>query len=418
VVVYDNETSYALNQLGSSGGVFDSPTETNQVTAREMITDRSHWLAEFTAYLRVKPIIEVSEIGTSWAAFDDITVTANSPYRLSKVYAAIVPGEGAPIESDPDTSIYTKITKECQNAPLTAYHSDLAAIKNTKTGKIGFSLAIFSLGRQAYQQAQYEASQPEAIKIEEGKKATIHIDASTIATTFNISSMLSEDAAALRSSTPLKEQYLCVKADVYDANGKPMNGIIAASTQPLRIDVAPPYIENTDQYISVVYPDYNMFQQEYTNLVAQNRISPTQTLTPYYFERYPRVVINHCYDKSGCKNYDYYFAPTYLQINVNTNDLGSGILASFLGAGLNYLYNYLATRNPLETLCPIPDSYQYRSNSRPEIRFGRAQSQGVFCLKVVDAAGNYWLTWKAVYEPFDVLEEVIAGGTGTGGGLV
>lgn len=413
VIVYDNDTSEALKGFQ---GEFDSPTTDQQVKIKSMIFDPQHWLAEFTSYLRVKPIIEISDISNSWAAYDDITVTANAPYKLSKVYVGIIPGDNEAINAEAGTSIYTRINQACQDLASANYHSELASIKNTKTGTIGFSLAIFSLGREAYQRAQYEASQPQIIKIDNGQKATVHIDASTIATTFNIRSMLTEDLAALRSgSSTLKEQYLCVKADVYDANGKTRT-IRVASTQPLRIDVAPPYIENTDQYIEIVYPDYSLFQQEYSNLIAQNRISPGQTLTPYYFERYPRVVINHCYDKSGCKNYDYYFAPTYLQINVNTNDLGSGILATVLGAGINYLYNYLATRNPLETLCPIPDSYQYRSNSRPEIRFGRSQSQGVFCLRVADAAGNYWLTWKAVYEPFDVLEEVIAGGTtGTAG---
>nr|MCK4930074.1 hypothetical protein [Nanoarchaeota archaeon] len=61
---------------------------------------------------------------------------------------------------------------------------------------------------------------------------------------------------------------------------------------------------------------------------------------------------------------------------------------------------------PLKTICPLANSGQYRYNTHPEIRSRRGE-QGVFCIRVKDAVGNYWLTWKVVYNPYDVIEDVV-----------
>ena len=182
--------------------------------------------------------------------------------------------------------------------------------------------------------------------------------------------------------------------------------VTSYSEQPLRLDVAPPKIGNTDDYISVVYPDPRILENNLPGLLNRGAITPGQQVTPYYFNEYPKVMIKKCFDKSGCKNYDYYFAPTYIRVNIHADDLETGIVSAIIGQGLNYLYNYLLTRNPLKTVCPLANSGQYRYNTHPEIRSRRGE-QGVFCIRVTDAVGNYWLTWKVIYNPYDVVEDVV-----------
>jgi len=408
IIVYDKDV--ADNMIKSGSITNDAYSD----DFKSLILDETHWAAEFTAYLRVKPIIEIKDISGTWVVFDDITVTANAPYKLSNVSIAIVPGNKTLEELQPkgenvdldQKSLYQQIYDACiseTNGPVYWYR--LNKITAIKAGEQGINLGLFTAGRQAYQSAMYE-SQLQPIEMINGQ-AKVHIDASSISENFQIGDMKEEKEG------PLKEQYLCVKAKVYGPDGK-VKIIHSASSQPLRLDVAPPLIDETDTYIQVKYPEYKLLQDSITKLIEQNRITPNQQVTPYYFEQYPKIVIKKCIDKSGCKNYNYYFAPTNIRININTNDLATGIVGTILGYGLNYLYQQIVASNPLETICPLANSGQYRTNSYPEIRFYKDQ-QGIFCIKAIDAVGNYWLTWKTAYNPYDVIEDVVANATGTTG---
>jgi len=392
VVVYDKDVS----------NYFKPGTRMTQYSddIKNAILDEENWLAEFTAYLRVKPIIEITGISGIWVASDDITVKSLEPYKLSKVEVGIIQVD-KPQESD-KISLYQKIYDTC-SAPTTKYTDSLHKITAVKVGDEGINI-IFPFARNAYQTASYE-SQAQPITVTE-THAEIHLDASTIIEDFSEfkDDMLKETGA------DLKEYYLCVKALVSLKDEAPRT-IYATSQQPLKLDVAPPNFHNTDDYIQVVYPDPKVLEDNLQRLIQEGRALPGQRITPIYFDEYPYIQIKKCIDKSGCKNYDYYFAPTNIRININTNTLGSGAVAAIIGYGLNYLYNYIVTRNPLKTLCPLANSGQYRRNSHPEIRFMK-QQQGVFCIRVSDAVGNYWLTWKTVYNPYDVLENVAENVTG------
>ncbi|MBN2052286.1 hypothetical protein JW756_02175 [Candidatus Woesearchaeota archaeon] len=410
IIIYNKAVSDAVTK----GGYTDDNGYTDEFKA--LILDETNWIAEFTSYLRIKPIIEIKDISGTWVAFDDITVTANPPYTLSNVSVAIVPGDGNLPADEPNSepkSLFQKIYDACvqlNNDHKEKYFSRLNKIKSIKAGTQGVNLGFTALGREAYQEAFYD-SDPLSIEIINGQ-AKIHIDASSIAKDFNIQEMKVEKE--LQKGESLKEQYLCVKAQVM--SGGKMKEVISTSTQPLRLDVAPPKIEETDEYIKVVYPDYQTLKDSITKLIEQNRILPNQQVTPYYFEQYPKIKIVKCIDKSGCKYYNYYFAPTNIRININTNDLETGIVSTILGYGLNYLYQQIVASNPLDTICPLANSGQYRQNTFPEIRFYKDQ-QGIFCIKAIDATGNYWLTWKTAYNPYDVIGDVAAGVTsGAGSG--
>lgn len=393
IVVYDQEVNDLVDKnINSFSDEF-----------KNALLDEENWMSEFTAYLRVKPIIEISGISGIWVASDDILVKANEPYKLSNVEVGIAQVD-KPKESD-KISLYQKIYNACED--YTNYKGSLHKIATTKVGDEGFKI-IFPFARNAYQTASYEPTQAQPITVTENQ-AKIYLDASTIIEDF---SELKEDMLK-ESGADLKEYYLCVKSLVSLKEETPRT-VYATSQQPLRLDVAPPDFHNFDEYIEVVYPDPKVLENNLQKLIQEGRATPGQRITPYYFDEYPHIEIKKCIDKSGCQNYDYYFAPTNIQININANDLKSSVVATILGYGLNYLYNYLATRNPLKTLCPLANSGQYRRNTHPEIRF-RKQQQGVFCIRVSDAVGNYWLTWKTVYNPYDVLEDVVENVTGNNG---
>ncbi|MBW3000345.1 hypothetical protein KY341_00535, partial [Candidatus Woesearchaeota archaeon] len=355
------------------------------------LPSESHWLSEFAVLLRVKPILEITDISTLWVNADDINVRCYEPYKLSRVWGGIVSED----QIRNAKNLYEGLRTACEN-PSSGWHDSIHRITALKAGEEGINI-IFTFGREAYQSMKYE-SQAQKIEFNE-KSANIHLDASSISETFKITDMLVE----YENADQLKENYLCVKAEVVGPDGSKKE-VTAYSERPLRLDVAPPMIKNSDDYIEVKYP--KPVKTMLKELEQQGRITPGQYVTPYHFEEYPKAVIKHCYDKSGCVRYDYYFAPTNINININVQDWESGAVATILGFGLNYLYNYLTTRNPLTTLCPLADSGQYRYNPNPEIRF-RKDAQGVYCIKTVDAVGNYWLTWKTVYNPYSIIEKAI-----------
>ncbi len=399
VIVYSEEVTKIINE-NFVGPVTPThgPSSFGYDGAKAII-DEDNWVAEFTAYFKVKPIIEISDISGTWVIEDDIIVRSVNPYKLSKVEVGIV-GEtelNAVTNAD-EKSLYQKIYDACSADSFQSnYKSSIHKITSIKSGSAGLNLGIGTLGRNAYVRRSY-ISQEQPITVAKNK-AEILLDESSINRTFtNVRNSMLEEGEG-----EFKEHYLCVRSQVVAPDGKLMP-IISTSQQPLRLDVAPPKVDNTDNYIKVVYPKAQLLQNNLQKLINNGRVLPEQTITPYYFEQYPMIQIAKCIDKSGCKNYDYYFAPTNIPINIHSADLETGIVATILGVGLNYLYKAIVESNPLKTVCPLADSGQYRRNTRPEIRFYRRQ-QGVFCIKISDAAGNYRLTWKVAYNPYDIVEE-------------
>jgi len=364
------------------------------------------WIAEFTVQLRIKPIIEVTGLSTVWTASDEFVVKANKPYKLLNVSIAIVSEDENVAGCNNKKSVYENLNCICKNIDSKHYYDSIHKITNTKSGNEGFNM-IFKWGHKAYQTKRYE-SRAEDIEIDYDKDlARVYLDASSISETFKTSETDTRmNDLLLEKQEKTKEYYVCAKAGVLRPAGDKKT-FTSFSEYPLRLDVAPPLISNSDDYIELHYPDSKKTIIE--ELEKQARISPGDYVTPYYYEIYPRLVIKNCYDKSGCQNYDYFFAPTRISIKMNTADLEQGAIGALLGFGLNYLYNTIATQNPLTTLCPLPDSGRYRHNTQPEIRF-RKENQGVYCIKAVDGAGNYWLTWKPVYNPLSVVEKIIQSG--------
>jgi hypothetical protein len=413
IIVYDNEVSDKMSTI-SSGASFEENTELT-----DLIYIMNHWAAHFAFQLRVKPIVEITDISGIWVAYDDITVKAFAPYKLSKVDVAIVNQAEVSSQGNGD-NIYAQVYNACSKLASTRYKSAVNKITAIKSGEQGTNLGLFSLGREAYQRARY-ISQPQPITINsETNTAKFRLDASSLSIDFKEEAKnLLDEALITDQNKDALNHYLCAKVGVISSDKRvAAKQIIAFSINPLKLDVAPPMIDNTDEYIQVHYPDYNLIDNTLQKLIQEGKVLPGQSLTRYYFDHYPTIAIKKCIDKSGCKNYDYYFAPTNIRVNINANDLQTGILATVLSAGLNYLYQEIMTRNPLDTLCPLANSGQYRINTYPEIRFSRREEQGVFCIRVSDAVGNYWLTWKVAYEPYDVLEDLAANATKavTGGG--
>lgn len=189
--------------------------------------------------------------------------------------------------------------------------------------------------------------------------------------------------------------YLCVEATTKD--GKTMYTL---SKIPLKVDVLPPYIDQSAG-MTVVYPD---------------RLNMTLTGTyggKYYYKDYPKVRISGCYDfgQSGCANYDYYIHPgEFIQLNSITGDIGTGITALVLTEGLNMLMNAIAAKDPLNTICPYVFSTDYRPNTNPEIRFPY-RGQGIMCIRAADKVGNKELYWKALWLPDQMFSNIVAEAT-------
>jgi hypothetical protein len=414
-IVYDKDVAEKMPS---------AETNTLPEEPSNLIHEMTHWAAHFAFQLRVKPIVEITDISGIWVAYDDITVRAFAPYKLSKVEIAIVNQANindAIRSGKVSDNIYAQVYAACSN-PTTQYKSAVNKITAISSGKQGTNLGLFSLGKEAYQTARY-ISQPQPISINsETNTAKFRLDASSLSVNFPTEAKnLLDEALITDQNKDALNHYLCAKVGVISSDKRvAAKQIIAFSINPLKLDVAPPMIDNTDEYIQVHYPDYNLVDNTLQKLIQDGKILPGQSLTRYYFDHYPTIAIKKCIDKSGCKNYDYYFAPTQIRVNINANDLQTGILATVLSAGLNYLYQEIVTRNPLDTLCPLANSGQYRVNTYPEIRFSRREEQGVFCIRVSDAVGNYWLTWKVAYEPYDVLEDLAANATKAvigGGGI-
>lgn len=393
IIVFNSTVSEAIKDEGQKVG-----EKTDKA-----IKERDYWVAEFSTILRPEPIVEIKGISTKWVAEDDITVTANDPYKLSSVMIAIVPGDKEAIKQKDDKSLYQNVYDACKALGDSKYHALLHKISSTKAGTEGINLIFVDIGKKNYQTEMYQSTTEGINIINEQKEAKVHIDASTIAETFKIDDMLEEKEISAKEG--LKEQYLCVKTDIVGPDGK-VRPLYSASQQPLRIDVAPPLISNTDAYIQVSYPEPRLLADNMQNLLNQGVLQQGQSATSRYFNEYPKLIIKKCIDKSGCKNYDYYFAETTIPVIATTPDIETGIVAEILSLGLNSLYNYLITRNPLKSICPLANSNQYRTNTHPEIRFSQHE-QGVFCIRVKDAVGNYWLTWKTAYNPYDILEAVV-----------
>ncbi len=390
------------------------------------LSDDDYWKLHFLTFFDVKQEIEINGLSTTYVPEEEITIKTRNNFILNKVNVAVVSEEE--VNKNADTkklsekaSSNEKIYSMCASLGTNRYTDSLYKITNVKTGKRGFS--FLSIGKDNYPYAQYDA-QIESIKIENDNLAKIHLDAASfiygamgLAPEYETSghleelkeeTLISKQALAgmIKETKFVMKYYLCVKAEVSRKKSADTKEIISYSTQPLMIDIAPPTIGNSDNFIKVNYP------KPYKKKIQElQKIGIREALQNFYFQEYPYIEITEeCLDKSGCKHFDYYFAPTQIGININlkTNETGSGvestIFSAILSEGLNLLYDAILKSNPLDTVCPLADSGRYRANDNNKIRF--QGEQGIFCIKVMDGVGNYWLTWKSVYNPYSILSKL------------
>jgi len=425
VIVYDKYVEGNFSANPKLKGVVSMPDLSLPGISADRLNlpyDNSHWVANYFITLKVKQIVEIADISTTWVAQDDITVNTVSPWTLESVAVAVVSAKEMAAEEliKPSASLSENLYNTCTSNDTrlgiaTRYATSLYKISRINTGTEGIILGI---GKDNFQTASYSASaQAQPIPITNKRSAVIHLDAASFiygyygaAAVSGVigaaapGSLIGSDSETyfFRETNNLTDYFLCVKASVSKSAKEKSKIITAFSIQPLRIDIAPPSITNDDSFISVNYP--KPFQSLTSGLT--NQLTGQNQYSNYYFQEYPYIEItNKCFDKSGCKNFDYYFAPTRIPVNVVADNTKDAVVSVLIGEGLNMLYKAIVDSNPLKTVCPLADSGKYRRNTNNQIRF--YDQQGVFCIKVTDGAGNYWLTWKAVYNPYSVVEKVV-----------
>ncbi|HJX06298.1 MAG TPA: hypothetical protein VJ461_06325, partial [Candidatus Nanoarchaeia archaeon] len=336
-----------------------------------------HWLAMRAYRLNVEPVVKFSGLSGAWVAKDDITLSCTD-VTCTRFGLALVKLK------DDSANGYGEMINECKQANF-AYTLNYIAGTSLQTTGIPLNIDIGGFRLPSQQKMVYQtASKPITVV---DNKAQITIDKATMISTFYNKTKNSE--LFIGDTT-----YLCVEATLKDSSK-----IYALSKTPLRVDVLPPYID-AEKGIKVIYPD------------------PIQDIIPtsmggtgsYFYREYPRVVITGCYDygQSGCSNYDYYIhTGNFISLNSITADWETGVKALLLTAGLNALFNYFGSQDPLNTICPYMYGGYYRLNTRPEIRFPY-EGQGIMCIRAADKVNNRELYWKELWTPEQMFKEIVS----------
>lgn len=342
-------------------------------------SDTNNWFAVRTYRLNVEPVIKITGVSGTWVDKDDITLSCTD-ITCTKFGLKLVKlkQSGATTEES-----YKKMIEECKKNEGFSY--DLAYLIGVSSQQTGIPLNI-NIGGFRLPIGQQKVVYQTGVKpiIISNNQAQILIDKATMISTFY---QAQKDPDLFVGDTT----YLCVEATTKD-NEK----VYALSKNPLKVDVLPPYVDQ-DKGILVIYPD---------------RLNATITGTfggTYYYREYPKVRIAGCYDfgQSGCSNYDYYIHPgEFIKLNSITGDIGTGITALILTEGLNMLFNALAAKDPLNTICPFIFSTDYRPNTNPEIRFPY-RGQGIMCIRISDRVGNKELYWKALWLPDEMFNQIM-----------
>ncbi|MBW2990154.1 hypothetical protein KY348_00445 [Candidatus Woesearchaeota archaeon] len=336
-----------------------------------MYSNVDHWLAYRAIRLNVEPVVQISGMSGIWVDKDPITISCPDVTCIRF---------GLKLVKLKDND-YLQLVEECKKPEGFKYTLDYVAGTTTKTTGIPLNINIggFRIPPQR-QKLQYIVSQKPITVV--NNKADVLIDRATMLKTF-----YSGDHELLIEDTT----YLCVEATKDD--GSKVHGL---SEQPIKVDVFPPMVD-PDKDVQLFYPDP----------VISSDIS-----TPYYYRKYPKIVVSGCYDygQSGCTNYDYYIhSGEFVNLRSLTAEWEIGIASLILTEGLNALLTYFAEKDAVNTICPFITSHSYTRNTRNEIRIPR-QGQGIICIRVSDKVGNKDIIWKVLWTPEEMFKKIIAEG--------
>ncbi|MBU1199457.1 MAG: hypothetical protein KKF46_06485 [Nanoarchaeota archaeon] len=392
VILYDSEVRDVYSKLILANIKFASnlmnvntpgPDDMVQLQANlsQMISNTQHWLAYRAYRLNVEPVVKVSGMSGAWVDKDQITLSCTEG-TCTNFGVKLVKSE---------TGNYTEMLQECVNPKeQDEFQYNLHYISGTTLKTTGIPLNLDIGGFRiptSKQKVMYITNQKPITVVK--NKAEITIDKATMINNFYANSKRpKKDSLFIGDST-----YLCVNATMED--GKNVYGL---SETPLRVDILPPYIDQ-EKDITVIYPD------------------PVEGILPgannyqynYHYNRYPRVLVTQCYDfgQSGCSNFDYYtHTGNFVNLQSYTADLDTAIKAFALTEGLNMLFSYWSSKNPLNTVCPYIHSNYYRQNTQQEIRF-TGQGQGIMCLRIGDKVGNAELYWKELWTPNELFKQIL-----------
>jgi len=365
VILFDKETD---DETGRDN------TEVTEEERQAMYSNTDHWVAYRAYRINVEPVVKISGMSGTWVNKDDITLSCEG---------VTCTGFGLKLVKLKSGN-YEEMVNECKQG---GFASELDYIAGTalKTTGIPLNINLGGIRLPSQQKILYRTMKKPITVVD--NKASVLIDKATMISTFY--GVLNTPADYFTG----ENTYLCVKATTED--GKEVYGL---SKTPLKIDVLPPLVD-PQKDIKVVYPE-----------PFQGVLSGSSQTTPYYYKRYPRVVITSCYDygQSGCAHYDYYIhTGRFVNLRSVTANWETGIKALLLTEGLNMLFNHLAKQDPANTICPYLYSTSYRLNTKPEIGYPY-EGQGIICLRISDKAGNTELYWKEVWTPEEMFKKILA----------
>lgn len=364
VILFDKDTVATHDEEGN---------QIADVDRQAMYSNMDHWVAYRAYRLNIEPVISIKGLSGAWVAEDQITLSCDD-VTCTRFGVKLVK-----LSNDKN---YDQMIKECEQDKNFAYALSYIAGSQLKTSGIPLNIDIGGYRLPVQKQKILYLTEKRPIAVVENK-AEITIDKATMVSTF-YNETNHPSSYFVGDST-----YLCVQAQTRD-RGK----AYGLSKTPLRVDILPPFIDQ-ETGIHVIYPD------------------PVESInkeTPYYYRQHPRVAISQCYDygQSGCSNYDYYIhTGDFVNLRAVTADWETGVKALLLTEGLNMLFNFLATKDPLNTICPYMHSNYYRVNSNSEIRVPY-MGQGIMCIRAGDKVGNTELYWTEVWTPDEMFKRIIA----------
>jgi hypothetical protein len=363
---------------------------------KQVLSDKSYYLASKSYPITVQRILDISGVGTSWAAEDTITLTtsdlaySNAPGILL-INAASLGADAVGMD---------KIIAECTDPKNDAnFKTSLNNIVGTTLETSGIDLGINFGGFRvptSKTELKYLVT-PKKIMMAKGK-TDIKIDkASLLKDLFaSTAGTITDEGAKMAASQSL---FVCAK--VSDSKG---NKAYAVSSTPLMVDILPPAIRQDDKGqaldVQITYPDpitnNPQYSNQYPSIAGQN----------YFYKAYPRITIP-CYDdQSGCVSYDYYLKTgNFVNVNVQSDNVGDAITGVALQFGLNQLLEYFAKKDVYNTICPYIFSNEFRLNTKPVITLN-TKGQGIVCIRIKDKAGNAVMVWKEIWTPDEMMKRV------------
>jgi hypothetical protein len=351
-------------------------------------SDPSYRLASKAYKITINPNLKITGVSTSWVAEDVITVTSTDPgftnlqFRLVNSKAMV--GYDQILSACTDESASTSIATPFQEKLTTI----IGTTTDTKGIPLNLNIGGFRIPTASVQQ-KYVVEE-KIIKLVNGK-AEFKIDKATMLKNFYENGGQNVDLVTGDNA------WLCVKSEKM-VDGKPVTAYALAPTS-LKVDAVAPFKEAID--INIVYPD------SVINTPNLSRMYPSISGQRYFYKQYPQVVIT-CNDmgQSGCASFDYYVQQgNFINLNVNSQNPETAISSAALTIALNELFQYFASKNPEQTICPYLYSNEFRANSRPTIQL-RTEGQGMICVRVKDRVGNAVLVWKEIYTPSEMIKKL------------